>query len=141
MNVKPEVFSALKIYSMEGIEGEPAEEPKPSHAAASECTGSNLLCSTQSSDCSRSTNSASTEELELCMLLSRSSSSDGEDSLQSTSPSPIAAVQLEEREQTPLNECSNRRNEDEVLAVSKREEAYVTMSSFYQINRPVEEEK
>lgn len=140
MNVKPEVFSALKIYSMEKIEGEPDEEPKPSHAAAAECTQSNLLCSTQSSDCSRSTNSASTEELELCMLLSRSSS-DGEDSLQSTSPSPIATVQREEREQTPLHECSNKRNEDEVLAVSKREEAYVTMSSFYQINRPVEEEK
>lgn len=133
MNVKPEVFSALKVYPMETTEGYPCEETEPSNtAAASEGTQLNLPCSTQSSDCSRSTTSVSTEELELSVLLSRSSS-DGEDSLQSTSPSTINVLQLGERPHTPQTEHSSEGNKTEVFGLSKQDEAYVTMSSFYQI--------
>lgn len=120
LNFKPEVFSALKVYPMEKTEEQPCEETEPSIA---DSTQSNHPCSTQSSDCSRSTTSVSTEELELSALLSRSSS-DGEDSLQSTSPSPINVLQLGERSHTPPPERNSGGNEAE---------AYVTMSSFYQI--------
>ncbi len=125
LNFKPEVFSALKVCPMEKTEEQPYEESEPSiaAAAAADSTQSNHPCSTQSSDCSRSTTSVSTEELELSALLSRSSS-DGEDSLQSTSQSPINVLQLGERPHTPPPERSSGGNEAE---------AYVTMSSFYQI--------
>ncbi|XP_073333641.1 interleukin-7 receptor subunit alpha [Pagrus major] len=126
LNFKPEVFSALKVYPMEKTE----EETEPSiTAAAAEDTRSNPACSTHSSDSSRSTTSVSTEELE---LLSRSSS-DGEDSLQSTSLSPVHVPQLEERLLSPQPECSGGGNEAEESGGSQQEEAYVTMSSFYQI--------
>ncbi|TKS85115.1 Interleukin-7 receptor subunit alpha [Collichthys lucidus] len=124
LNFKPEVFSALKVYPMQKAEEQPCEEAEPSITA--EGSQSNHASSTQSSDCSRSTTSISTEELELSTLLSRSSS-DGEDSLQSTSPSPIDVLQLGERPHTPGG------NEAEGFGVSQQEEAYVTMSSFYQI--------
>lgn len=129
LNVKPEVFSALKVYPMEK---KPCEETEPSITAAAEGTQLTLPCSTQSSDCSRSTTTVSTEELELSALLSRSSS-DGEDSLQSTSPSPINILELGERPHTPQPERSSEGNEAEVSGVGQQEEAYVTMSSFYQI--------
>ncbi|XP_070781214.1 interleukin-7 receptor subunit alpha [Enoplosus armatus] len=122
LNFKPEVFSALKVYPIEKTDEQPCEESEPSISAA-DGSLSNHPCSTQSSDCSRSTTSVSTEELELSALLSRSSS-DGEDSLQSTSPSPINVLQLGERPDTPQAERSSGGNEAE---------AYVTMSSFYQI--------
>ncbi|XP_044029629.1 interleukin-7 receptor subunit alpha isoform X2 [Siniperca chuatsi] len=124
LNFKPEVFSALTVYPLEKTEEQPCEETEPSiTAAADDGTQSNHACSTQSSDCSRSTTSVSTEELELSALLSRSSS-DGEDSLQSTSLSPINVLQLGERSDTPQPQSSSGGNEAE---------AYVTMSSFYQI--------
>lgn len=113
LNFKPEVISALKV---EKSEEQVCEETEPSLAAA----GSYPPCSTQSSDSSRSTTSASTEELELSALLSRGSS-DGEDSLQSASPSPVQDL---ERPHTPQPEHGSGANEAE---------AYVTMSSFYQI--------
>ncbi|KAG8010401.1 Interleukin-7 receptor subunit alpha [Nibea albiflora] len=126
LNFKPEVFSALRVYPMQKAEEQPCEEAEPSITAAAEGSQSNHASSTQSSDCSRSTTSVSTEELELSALLSRSSS-DGEDSLQSTSPSPIDVLQLGERPHTPGG------NEAEGFGVNQQEEAYVTMSSFYQI--------
>ncbi|XP_051249892.1 interleukin-7 receptor subunit alpha [Dicentrarchus labrax] len=135
LNFKPEVFSALKVYPMEKTEEQPCDETEPSIAAsapAAESTQSNHACSTQSSDCSRSTTSVSTEELELSALLSRSSS-DGEDSLQSTSPSPIRDLQFGETPHAPQRGCSSEGNEAELFGVSQQEEAYVTMSSFYQI--------
>lgn len=127
LNVKPEVFSDLKIYPMEKTESSLA-----SAAAAAEGTESNYPCSTQSCDCTRSTTSVSTEELELSTLLSRSSS-DGEESLQSTSPTPVDTLQLRKKHHTPQSECFSEGNEAEVFEISKQEEAYVTMSSFYQI--------
>ncbi|XP_053195586.1 interleukin-7 receptor subunit alpha-like, partial [Scomber japonicus] len=123
LHIKPEVFSALKISP---IEKASCEETEPSIPAAAD--RSNAPSSTQSSDCSRDNASISTEELE---LLSRSSS-DGEDSVQNRDPSPVDVPRLAERPHTP--ECSAGQKEPEVFAVSQQEEAYVTMSSFYQIN-------
>lgn len=123
LNFKPEVFSALKVEKTEEEE-RPCEETEPSiAAAAADGAQSTPRCSTQSSDCSRSTTSVSTEELEVSALLSRSSS-DREDSLQSTSPSLVDVLRLGERPHTPQPERSSGGNEAE---------AYVTMSSFYQI--------
>ncbi|KAM8743350.1 interleukin-7 receptor subunit alpha isoform 1-T2 [Acanthopagrus schlegelii] len=128
LNFKPEVFSALKVYPMEKT-----EETEPSiTAAAAEDDPSNPACSTHSSDSSRSTTSISTEELELSALLSRSSS-EGEDGLQSTSPSPVHVPQPEERRCSPQPESSGGGDEAEESGGSQQEEAYVTMSSFYQI--------
>ncbi|GLD56866.1 interleukin-7 receptor subunit alpha-like protein [Lates japonicus] len=127
LNFKPEVFSALKVYPMEKTEVQPCEETEPSVSpAAADGAQSTDPCSTQSSDC-RSTTSVSTEELELSALLSRSSS-DGEDSLQS-----INDLRLGDGPRTPQPERSSGGNEGEVFGVSQQEEAYVTMSSFYQI--------
>ncbi|KAM7392266.1 hypothetical protein PAMA_007402 [Pampus argenteus] len=128
LNFKPEVFSALKISP---IEKESCEETEPSIPAAPvTADGTQSNTSTQSSDCSRSNDSISTEELE---LLSRSSS-DGEDSLQSSGPSTLDVIRFTERPRTPAPEHSAGQNEAKVFAVSPQEEAYVTMSSFYQIN-------
>lgn len=116
---------------MDKTDEEPGEETEPSvDPAAADGTQSNEPSSTQSSDC-RSTTSVSTEELELSALLSRSSS-DGEESLQSTSPSPINVLQLGD-EPTPQPDRSSGGNQVEMFGVSQQEEAYVTMSSFYQI--------
>ncbi|CAK6980855.1 interleukin-7 receptor subunit alpha-like [Scomber scombrus] len=125
LHIKPEVFSALKISPMERAS---CEETEPSLPAAAD--RSNAPSSSQSSDCSRDNASISTEELE---LLSRSSS-DGEDSVQSSGPSPVDVPRFAERPHTPAPERSAGQNEPEVFAVSQQEEAYVTMSSFYQIN-------
>lgn len=133
LNVKPEVFSALKVCSLERTDGEPCQEVYPSTiAAAADSTRSTLPCSAQSLEFSSCAASVSTEELELSMQLSRSSS-EAEDSFHSTSPSPISVHQLQERPPTPPIECSDGGNEAEVIKVGKQEEAYVTMSSFYQI--------
>ncbi|KAM7368501.1 hypothetical protein PAMP_012840 [Pampus punctatissimus] len=128
LNFKPEVFSALKISQIEKISCEETEPSIPAAAVAADGTQSNT--STQSSDCSRSNDSISTEELE---LLSRSSS-DGDDSLQSSGPSTLDVLRFTEQPRTPAPERSAGQNEAEVFAVSPQEEAYVTMSSFYQIN-------
>lgn len=109
LNVKPDVFSVLKVYSMDAADGDE----------------SSLPCSSQSSDCSRSANSVSTEDLELSALLSRSSS-DEEGSLQNAAPSPVEAPG------TPQSERDSE-GKGAVFGVNKQEEAYVTMSSFYQI--------
>uniref|UniRef100_A0A3B4YDM3 Interleukin 7 receptor n=1 Tax=Seriola lalandi dorsalis TaxID=1841481 RepID=A0A3B4YDM3_SERLL len=118
LNFNPEEFSALKVCPVERTDVRPCENPESSvsPAAADSCQSSDP-CSTQNSDC-RSTTSISTEELELSALLSRGSS-DGEDSLHSASPSPA--------------EGNSGGNETEVFGGSQQEEAYVTMSSFYQI--------
>ncbi|XP_072227633.1 interleukin-7 receptor subunit alpha [Leuresthes tenuis] len=115
LSLSPEVFSSLRVFPPERracAEAEPAASP--AHGSQSS--------STHSCDC-RSTTSVSTEELELSALLSRSSS-DGEDSVPSSSPSPGRIL----RPLTPppeLNEVES--------GVNQQEEAYVTMSSFYQI--------
>lgn len=125
MNFNPEEFSALKVCPLEKAELRPCEEPEASvcPAAAADSCQSSDPCSTQSSDC-RSTTSVTTEELELSALLS---SSDGEDSLQSTSPSPVNVLQLR------AEGSGGGGNEPEVFGVSQQDEAYVTMSSLYQI--------
>ncbi|XP_026210448.1 interleukin-7 receptor subunit alpha isoform X2 [Anabas testudineus] len=129
LNFKPEVFSALKVYPVEKTEEEPGEEAEPSaNPAAADETRSNNPSSTQSSDC-RSTTSVSTEELELSALLS---SSDAEETLQSTSPSPINMLQ-HSGGRSPQPERSEGGNQAKVFGVHQQEEAYVTMSSFYQI--------
>lgn len=123
LNVKPDVFSVLKVYSMEVTDAEPVEESEPLDAADGD--ESSLPFSSQSSDCSRSADSVSTEDLELSALLSRSSS-DEEGSLQNAAPSPVEAPG------TPQSERDSE-GKGAVFGVNKQEEAYVTMSSFYQI--------
>ncbi|XP_034403090.1 interleukin-7 receptor subunit alpha [Cyclopterus lumpus] len=82
-------------------------------------------CSTQSTQStpSCSTQSSASVSTESSTLLSRRSS-DGEDSLQSSGPSPVEGLWLGGRARTPRPECSSGANEAE---------AYVTMSSFCQI--------
>lgn len=130
LNVKPDVFSVLKIYSMEEKDTEAVEESEPLDAADVDL--SSLPCSSQSSDCSRSADSVSTEDLELSALLSRSSS-DEEGSLQSAAPSPVEAPG------TPQSERDSE-GRGTVFGVGKQDEAYVTMSSFYQINKSVQKQ-
>lgn len=133
MNFKPEVFSVLKVYPMVKTEEQLCGVTEPSTTtAAAGGARSNHPCSTQSSDSSRSTTSASTEELELSALLSRSSS-EGEDGLRSTGPSPIDILQLRDGPHAPQPERSSGGNKAAAFGVSQQEEAYVTMSSFYQI--------
>ncbi|XP_026153738.1 interleukin-7 receptor subunit alpha isoform X2 [Mastacembelus armatus] len=120
LHFSPEVFSALTVFPQEKAEEQPIEDSQPSiGSAAADRSQSSDPCSTQSSDC-RSTNSVSTEELELSALLSQSSS-DGEDGSPITGPSPINVPQPGDG------------HEAETLGVSQQEEAYVTMSRFYQI--------
>lgn len=125
LNFKPDVFSVPKVYSLEGMDGEPAEESEPLDAA--DVDGSSLPCSSQSSDCSGSADSVSTEDLELSALLSRSSS-DEEGSLQS-----IKAAGTPQPERDSEGEGTGS-------GVSRQEEAYVTMSNFYQINQSVQKQ-
>lgn len=125
LNFKPDVFSVLKVYSLEGMDGEPGEEAEPLDGA--DVDRSSLPSSSQSSDCSGSADSVSTEDLEFSALLSRSST-DEEGSLQSV-----------EAPGTPQPE---RDSEEKGIGsgVSKQEEAYVTMSNFYQINKSVQKQ-
>ncbi|CAB1423352.1 unnamed protein product [Pleuronectes platessa] len=120
LNFNPEVFSALRVSSMSQCCDEPESSPSPAEGAQSDHPSS-----TQSSDC-RSTTSVSTEELELSALLSGSSSA-ADASLHSASPSPVHHLLLEGR----TERCSGA-NESEASAAGQQEEAYVTMSSFYQ---------
>uniref|UniRef100_A0A665TLZ9 Fibronectin type-III domain-containing protein n=1 Tax=Echeneis naucrates TaxID=173247 RepID=A0A665TLZ9_ECHNA len=110
LNFSPEEFSSLRVCPVEKIWS--CEDPEPSvlHVDRSQ---SGDPSSTQSSDC-RSTTSVSTEELELSALLSWASS-EGGGSLHSASPLPPPPEQ------------------NEGCGVNPQEEAYVTMSSFYQI--------
>lgn len=133
MNIKPEVCSALNVCPMEGTIGEEQQEPCPPYFAnATDSTRSTLSCSARSSEISSCAASASTEELELLTELSRSSS-EAEDSTHSSgssrnssrSPSTDVVPQLAWR---PVS-CSVEDNEVQ----RQTEEAYVTMSSFYQI--------
>ncbi|XP_060950455.1 interleukin-7 receptor subunit alpha [Limanda limanda] len=121
LNFNPEVFSALRVSSMSPCCDEPESSPGPADGAQSSPPSS-----TQSSDC-RSTTSASTEELELSALLSGSSSSAADASLHSASPSPIHHLLLEGR-----TEPGSGAKESEAPGAGQQEEAYVTMSSFYQ---------
>lgn len=125
LNFKPDVFSVLKVYSLEGMDGEPGEELEPLDVA--DVDRSSLPCSSQSSDCSGSADSVSTEDLELSALLSRSSS-DEEGSLQSV-----------EAPGTPEPERDSE-GKGTGSGVSKQDEAYVTMSNFYQINKSVQKQ-
>lgn len=125
LNFKPDVFSVLKVYSVEGMDGEPGEGVEP---LAADVDGSSLPCSSQSSDCSGSADSVSTEDLELSALLSRSSSDEEEGSLRSV-----------EAPGTPQPERDSE-GKGTGSGVSKQEEAYVTMSNFYQINKSVQKQ-
>ncbi|XP_061589505.1 interleukin-7 receptor subunit alpha isoform X2 [Cololabis saira] len=114
LNLSPEVFSFLKVFPLEKTDELPVDDAEGSGYS-----------SAQSSDC-RSATSASTEELDLSALLSRSSS-DSDGSLQSTNPSPVNVLQSQPQ---PELGCASDRAE---AGGHQQEEAYVTMSSFYQI--------
>lgn len=115
---------------MQDMDVRPDEKSEPLDAAEEDqpC----LPCSSQSSDCSGSTNSVSTEDMMLSGLLSRSSFED-EDSLQSTAPSSVDMPWTPQ----PMHAGEEKGS---VFGAGKQEEAYVTMSSFYQINKPVQKE-
>lgn len=120
LSLKPEEFSALRIYPMKNTDKPLFEETDPVlRPAATDRTPSIDLCSTRSSDCCRSNASVSTEELELSAMQSRSCSN-GDESLQVASSSPVDVLQLQDAE-------------PKVFGASQKDEAYVTMSSFYQI--------
>lgn len=122
--MNPEVFSSLNVYPLDKAdcdEAEPSSRPAAPDGFQSE--------STQSSHCS----SNGTEELEISALLSRSSFG-GEDSLPSTTPSPPNVLQLEAGPHTAQPEGGRAGNEVEA-GVNQQDEAYVTMSSFYQIKQ------
>lgn len=115
---------------MQEVDVRPDEKSEPLNMADEDqpC----LPCSSESSDCSGSTNSVSTEDMMLSGLLSRSSFED-EDSLQSTAPSSVDVPWMPQ----PMHDSEEKGS---VFGASKQEEAYVTMSSFYQINTPVQKE-
>uniref|UniRef100_A0A8D3CE64 Fibronectin type-III domain-containing protein n=1 Tax=Scophthalmus maximus TaxID=52904 RepID=A0A8D3CE64_SCOMX len=106
------VFSALRVSPTLQPREETEPPLSPDDDALSDDPGS-----TQSSDC----RSTATEELEFSALLSRSSS-DGEDGLHSDAPSPVQDPRL-----------GGGGTEAQVFGRGQQEEAYVTMSSFYQI--------
>nr|XP_020492599.1 interleukin-7 receptor subunit alpha [Labrus bergylta] len=130
LNFKPEEFSALRVSPLAKSEEQPCEETDPPTPPAANSSSSTPPCSTQTSECSTTITSISTEELS--GLLSRSSS-DVEDGVQSSGPSSINFLQDEQRPHTPPQEHSEGGNEGEESGGSQQEEAYVTMSSFYQI--------
>ncbi|KAM6975455.1 interleukin-7 receptor subunit alpha-like [Tautogolabrus adspersus] len=131
LNFKPEEFSALKVSPLVKSEEQPCEDTdSPTPPAADSGSQSTPPCSTQTSECSTTITSISIEELS--GLLSRSAS-DEEDCVQSSGPSSINFVQDEQRPYTPPPEHSEGGNEGEESGGSQQEEAYVTMSSFYQI--------
>lgn len=134
MNIKPEVCSALKVCQMEKTTGELQQEARPPALAdAADSTRSTLSCSTQSSEFSSCAASASTEELELLTQLSGTSSDAGDSVHSSSSSSPWAGMPwLASRPATLAAEPGVEDNEVR-QQVGHQEEAYVTMSSFYQI--------
>ncbi|XP_057709419.1 interleukin-7 receptor subunit alpha [Corythoichthys intestinalis] len=112
LNLKPEEFSPLNIHPVaESVE---QERVQVIHCATSDLTLATDPHSTQNSDCS-----VSTEELELS-LSHDSSCSNRDDSLQSSSSMLVAAAVPSPGE--PL-----------LLGVSKKEDEYVTMASFFQV--------
>uniref|UniRef100_A0A3Q2QE45 Interleukin 7 receptor n=1 Tax=Fundulus heteroclitus TaxID=8078 RepID=A0A3Q2QE45_FUNHE len=125
LNLNPEVFSFLKVHPLEISHSEEAEPPAGS---ADGCRSDCRSDSTQSSDC-RSTTSVSTEELEMSALLGRSSS-DGEDSRRSGGPSPANTPPPGAEAQNPQRQHAGP---GDGFGPKQPEEAYVTMSSFYQI--------
>lgn len=129
MNVKADTYSVLKVYSVKDKDGESDDASEPLDAAVDQPS---LPCSSQSSDCSRSARSVSTEDLELSAMLSRSSS-DEDESLLSAAPSPVNVPGTPELER-------DGGGKGIVCGVSKQEEGYVTMSSFQQINKPVQKQ-
>lgn len=118
------MFSSLKVFPLEKADCNKAEGFL--HPAAPHDSGSSSI---QSSECS-STTSNSTEELEISALLSRNSS-DREDNLPSSTLTPLIVLQQEDGPPTPQS-AGGTGNEVE-FGVNQQEEAYVTMSSFYQI--------
>lgn len=133
--IPAEVFSDLKIYPVEKIEQQHCDETEPT-AAATDITQTKDPCSTQSSDCSKSTTSVSTEELDVSTLLSMSSAR-GEEYFQSRSPSPAEVFQPGEGQHAPQPEYNIGDNEPDMFGVTQQvqDEDYVTMSSFYQIKK------
>ncbi|XP_042365846.1 interleukin-7 receptor subunit alpha isoform X2 [Plectropomus leopardus] len=115
LDFKPEEFSALKVDKSEEQPCDQTEPPIATADGARSDPGS-AHSSAHSSAGATSTSSVSTEELELSALLSQGSS-DAEDGLQSSEE----PEEPEERAGTPPPSSGGH------------EEAYVTMSSFYQI--------
>nr|XP_057938375.1 interleukin-7 receptor subunit alpha [Doryrhamphus excisus] len=112
LNLKPDEFSALKIY--------PPVEKDEQEPVMQICPSTNNPCSNQSSY-----DSANTEELELSIQLN-SSCSDGASSLQSS-----RSLLVEDA--APDQECSSGGSTHYVVGANQKEEDYVTMSNFYQI--------
>ncbi|XP_014832505.1 PREDICTED: interleukin-7 receptor subunit alpha [Poecilia mexicana] len=123
LDLNPEVFSPLRVLPLEkpqAEEAEPHRRPTGAGSAAGSQSGSQSGSRSSSSHSTTSSaSSAGTEELEISALLS---CSDGEDSVPSSAPSPV--------------DVPRRGDESQNLLARRggpgQEEAYVTMSSFYQ---------
>ncbi|XP_071390042.1 interleukin-7 receptor subunit alpha [Centroberyx affinis] len=136
VSFNPEAFSDLKIYPVERIEEIEAES-----TAADDILNLKDPCSAQASSgetsgSSRSNTSLNTEESEVSTLLC---SSGGEDCPQSRSPSPSPAGVPQPRDGPDGTDASRPehntgKNYPEMYGVTQqgKDEAYVTMSSFYQ---------
>ncbi|XP_074546990.1 interleukin-7 receptor subunit alpha [Halichoeres trimaculatus] len=134
LNFRPEEFSALKVVPIEKPEDQQCDDVEFSRPATADSSDSSPPCSTQTTECSTTTTSVSTEELEMSALLGHSSSGrgDDEDGLQSPGPSSINVPQVEQGPHTPEG-SSGEGLQPGVFGVNQQEEAYVTMSSFFQI--------
>ncbi|XP_076020420.1 interleukin-7 receptor subunit alpha isoform X2 [Genypterus blacodes] len=132
--IPAEVFSDFKIYPVEKIEQQHCGETEPT-APVADITQSKEPCSPQSSDCSKSNTSVSTEELDVSTLFSRSSAGEEEEYFQSRSSTPTGALQPEEEQPVVQPEYNVGDNEQDMFGVTQQvpDEDYVTMSSFYQI--------
>ncbi|XP_017163252.1 interleukin-7 receptor subunit alpha isoform X2 [Poecilia reticulata] len=143
LDLNPEVFSSLRVLPLEKPQAEEAEPHRRpigtgsaagsqsrSQSAAGSQSGSQSSAGSQSGSQSGSRSSSShsttssassavTEELEVSALLS---CSDGEDSVPSSAPSPVDVLRREDESQNLLARRGG----------PGQEEAYVTMSSFYQ---------
>lgn len=128
LKYNPDEFSALNFYPMDLSEGQVCGETQSVLSAlGAEDTPS---CSTQSTDSIVSNSSVRTEEME---LLSGSSLSEEEQSIQSTGQSLEDATQRTEAPQTTQAEHSSPQYEPVTFALGQQDDSYVTMSSFYQI--------
>ncbi|XP_029921320.1 interleukin-7 receptor subunit alpha [Myripristis murdjan] len=134
----PETFGDLEIYPVDKIEEQHHGEAEL-NVAADDIPNSKDPCSSeessgQTSDSSRSNTSVTTEESEVSTLLSQSSSG-GEDDLQSRSPSPVGVLQPGQGQDRADPAHNTGKNYPEMYGVTQqgKDEAYVTMSSFYQI--------
>ncbi|KAM4634489.1 interleukin-7 receptor subunit alpha isoform 2-T3 [Polymixia lowei] len=138
VSFNPEVFSDLNIYPVEKIEKQRCAEAEPvsaDHIAKLKDCCCSQVSTGETLGSSSSNTSINTEE-SLSTLLSRSSTEEEEyPPDRSRCPSIAGVLQPGDGQDTPPPEHSAGNSDPEMYGVTRqgRDEAYVTMSSFYQI--------